>query len=112
MQIDIVNLNHEKTGTVDLPEDVFGTEVKTALLWEQVKAQRASKRRGTHDTKTRANVRGGGASPLSKRVLVAHVRVQPALLTKQAAVLFSDHTHVTTLTVCLALHVVRLCVQR
>ena len=54
MQIDIVNLNHEKTGTVDLPEDVFGTEVKTALLWEQVKAQRASKRRGTHDTKTRA----------------------------------------------------------
>ncbi len=67
MQIDIVNLNHEKTGTVDLPEDVFGTEVKTALLWEQVKAQRASKRRGTHDTKTRANVRGGGAKPFKQK---------------------------------------------
>jgi large subunit ribosomal protein L4 len=67
MQIDIVNLSHEKTGTIDLPEDIFGTEVKTALLWEQVKAQRASKRRGTHETKTRANVSGGGAKPFKQK---------------------------------------------
>ena len=67
MQIDIVNLKHEKTGTIELPEDIFGTEVKTALLWEQVKAQRASKRRGTHDTKTRADVSGGGAKPFKQK---------------------------------------------
>lgn len=67
MQIDIVNLSHEKTGTIDLPEEIFGTEVKTALLWEQVKAQRASKRRGTHETKTRANVSGGGAKPFKQK---------------------------------------------
>jgi large subunit ribosomal protein L4 len=42
---------------------VFAAEVNEVLMWEQVKAQRASRRRGTHSTKTRANVRGGGAKP-------------------------------------------------
>ena len=36
-------------------------------MWEQVKAQRASKRRGTHDTKTRADVSGGGAKPFKQK---------------------------------------------
>jgi large subunit ribosomal protein L4 len=41
--------------------------VKEYLLWEVVNAQRAAKRAGTHDTKTRAEVRGGGKKPYKQK---------------------------------------------
>ena len=67
MMVDVYNTVNEKVGTVELPDDVFGAEVKQVLLWEQVKAQRASRRRGTHATKTRAHVAGGGAKPYKQK---------------------------------------------
>jgi len=67
MQVDVQNVAQEKVGTVDLPEDVFGADVSAALLWEQVKAQRACRRRGTHKTKNRSEVSGGGAKPLKQK---------------------------------------------
>lgn len=67
MQINVINDEGKVVGTTDVPEAVFGGEINEPLLWEQVKAQRASKRRGTHETKTRANVRGGGAKPLKQK---------------------------------------------
>jgi large subunit ribosomal protein L4 len=63
MQIDIVNIEGKKVGEVNLADAVFGAQVKEYLLWEVVNAQRAAKRAGTHDTKTRAEVRGGGKKP-------------------------------------------------
>ena len=53
MQIDIVNLEGQKVGQMDLADEVFATKVKESLLWEVVKAQQAAKRAGTHSTKTR-----------------------------------------------------------
>jgi large subunit ribosomal protein L4 len=50
-------------GTVDLPDDVFGIEPNVAVMHQVVTAQLAAKRSGTHATKTRAEVRGGGAKP-------------------------------------------------
>jgi len=67
MQIDIHNTEIKKVGTVDLPDAIFGVEVKMALLWEQVRAQRASRRRGTHATKNRAQVSGTGAKPYRQK---------------------------------------------
>ncbi|MEA2698198.1 MAG: large subunit ribosomal protein [Myxococcales bacterium] len=67
MQIDIVNIQGKKVGELALADDVFGTKVKEHLLWEVVKAQRAAKRAGTHSTKTRANVRGGGKKPYKQK---------------------------------------------
>lgn len=67
MQVDVFNTDMIKVDTLDLPDDVFGAEVKEALLWEQVKAQRASHRRGTHQTKDRAAVAGGGAKPYRQK---------------------------------------------
>lgn len=67
MQIDIHDMDIKKVGTVDLPDAIFGVEVKTALLWEQVRAQRASRRRGTHATKDRAQVSGTGAKPFRQK---------------------------------------------
>ena len=67
MQIDIVNIEGKKVGTIELADAVFGAEVKEHLLWEVVKAQRAARRAGTHSTKTRANVRGGGKKPYKQK---------------------------------------------
>jgi len=67
MQIDIVNIEGKKVGQADLADAVFGAQVKDYLLWEVVKAQRAAKRAGTHSTKTRANVRGGGKKPYKQK---------------------------------------------
>src|SRR3569833_2734947 len=57
--VDVVNLNGEKVGSLDLAEAVFG-QVNEALLWEAVKHYRASLRQGTHKTKSRTEVSGSG----------------------------------------------------
>jgi large subunit ribosomal protein L4 len=67
MQIDIVNIEGKKVGELALADAVFGAKVKDHLLWELVKAQQAAKRAGTHSTKTRANVRGGGKKPYKQK---------------------------------------------
>jgi large subunit ribosomal protein L4 len=67
MQIDIVNVDGKKVGSADLADAVFATEVKDYLLWELVKAQQAAKRAGTHATKTRAHVSGGGKKPYKQK---------------------------------------------
>jgi len=67
MQIDIVNIEGKKVGQADLSDAVFGTKVKEYLLWEVVKAQRAARRAGTHKTKKRDEVRGGGKKPYKQK---------------------------------------------
>jgi large subunit ribosomal protein L4 len=49
--------------SVELPDALFGIEPNTAVMHQVVTAQLAGKRSGTHSTKTRAEVRGGGAKP-------------------------------------------------
>jgi large subunit ribosomal protein L4 len=51
------------SGSVDLPEAVFGIEPNVAVMHQVVTAQLAAARAGTHSTKTRAEVAGGGAKP-------------------------------------------------
>lgn len=55
---DVVDLGGKKVGSIDLSDAVFGAPVREHLLWEVVKAQLASRRRGTASTKTRGEVRG------------------------------------------------------
>src|SRR5699024_9019535 len=54
-------------GTVDLPAEIFDREVSVALLHQVVNAQLAAARQGTHSTKTRAEVRGGGRKPFRQK---------------------------------------------
>src|SRR5215471_11475828 len=63
MKIDVVNSKKETVGSVDLNDEVFGGRVKTDLIWEAVVQENAADRRGTHQTKTRANVSGSGKKP-------------------------------------------------
>lgn len=61
--VDIYNTKKEKVGEIGLNEKVFDLEVKEHVLHEVVRRQRAARRAGTASTKTRVEVRGGGAKP-------------------------------------------------
>ena len=63
MKLQVVNLDNEETGEVELDEAVFGVPVREHLFWEVVNWQRARRRSGTHKTKERGEVRGGGKKP-------------------------------------------------
>jgi large subunit ribosomal protein L4 len=54
-------------GTVDLEPDIFGIEPNQAVMHQVVTAQLAAARAGTQSTKTRAEVRGGGAKPFRQK---------------------------------------------
>jgi len=63
MQIDVVDAENKKIGSVDLSDEVFGGRVKTDLIHESVVRANAAERRGTHATKNRALVSGSGKKP-------------------------------------------------
>jgi large subunit ribosomal protein L4 len=63
MQLDIVNSENQKIGSFDVRDEVFGGRVKSDLIWESVVHANAAERRGTHQTKNRANVSGSGKKP-------------------------------------------------
>jgi large subunit ribosomal protein L4 len=54
-------------GSVDLPAEVFGVQVNVPLIHQVVVAQLAAARQGTHDTKSRGEVRGGGRKPYKQK---------------------------------------------
>ncbi len=56
-----------KTVKVDLPSEIFDVEVNIPLIHQVVVAQQAAARQGTHATKTRADVRGGGRKPHAQK---------------------------------------------
>lgn len=59
----IYNVNGEQVGELELKEEVFGVAVNESVLHDAVVMQLASRRLGTHATKTRAEVSGGGRKP-------------------------------------------------
>jgi len=67
MTLDVVNGDNQKIGSMDLDEAVFAGPIKTDLVWESVVRQNASERRGTHMTKNRALVSGGGKKPYKQK---------------------------------------------
>ena len=56
-----------KTVKVDLPAEIFDVEVNIPLIHQVVVAQQAAARQGTHATKTRGEVRGGGKKPYKQK---------------------------------------------
>jgi large subunit ribosomal protein L4 len=59
MQVDIINIEGQKTGrTIELPEEIFGAEPNSHVIWLAVKQYLAAQRQGTHKVKTRAEAQG------------------------------------------------------
>jgi large subunit ribosomal protein L4 len=58
--VDIVDLNNQKVGQLDLADEVFGAEINEALLYDAVRHYQAGQRAGTHKVKVRSEVAGSG----------------------------------------------------
>jgi large subunit ribosomal protein L4 len=61
--LDLMTIDNRKAGSVELPGAIFEVPVKTHLLHAEVRRQLAARQRGTHSTKNRHMVSGGGAKP-------------------------------------------------
>ncbi|MDQ6845065.1 MAG: 50S ribosomal protein L4 [Bacteroidota bacterium] len=59
MQLEVINIEGKKTGrTIELPDEIFGAEPNSHVIWLAVKQYLAARRQGTHKVKTRAEVEG------------------------------------------------------
>lgn len=67
LKIDVHTPDGKKSGSVELPAELFDAEPNIALMHQVVNAQLAAKRQGTHATKTRAMVSGGGKKPYRQK---------------------------------------------
>jgi large subunit ribosomal protein L4 len=67
MKLNIRNAENETVDTVDVNDELLEGRVKTDLIWASVVQQNAAERRGTHMTKNRALVSGGGKKPYKQK---------------------------------------------
>lgn len=67
LEVPVVDINNNKVGTVGLDEKVFGRTVNVPLLHEAVVMQLNNMRQGTHSTKTKGFVSGGGKKPYKQK---------------------------------------------
>jgi large subunit ribosomal protein L4 len=65
--IDVLSPSGEKSGSVELPAEIFDAKVSIPLIHQVVVAQLAAARQGTHKVKTRGEVRGGGRKPYRQK---------------------------------------------
>jgi len=65
--VTVVDPSGKNAGSVDLPAEIFGVQVNVPLIHQVVVAQLAAARQGTHDTKSRGEVRGGGKKPYKQK---------------------------------------------
>ncbi|WP_328390800.1 50S ribosomal protein L4 [Nocardia sp. NBC_00416] len=67
LTLPVKELGGKTNGTVDLPAEIFDVTANIALMHQVVVAQQAAARQGTHSTKTRGEVRGGGKKPYRQK---------------------------------------------
>ena len=65
--VDVRSAKGRKTGTVELPAEIFDVQVNVPLIHQVVVAQLAAARQGTAKTKTRGEVAGGGKKPYKQK---------------------------------------------
>lgn len=66
-QVEVYSMTGSKIGRIELPEDIFGAEILPELFNDVVKWQLAGRRQGTHMTKTKGLVSGGGKKPFKQK---------------------------------------------
>jgi large subunit ribosomal protein L4 len=65
--VDVLNVEGAKAGSVELPAEIFDVQANIPLMHQVVVAQLAAARQGTHKTKTRGEVAGGGRKPYRQK---------------------------------------------
>jgi len=67
MEVPVLNMQGEQVRTVDLPAEIFEAPINTDLMHQALLRQQANARQGTHSTKGRGEVRGGGRKPYRQK---------------------------------------------
>ncbi len=67
MEVDVFNMEGQKVSTVELPAAIFEAPIYIDLMHQAVVRQNANARLGTHETKTRSDVAGGGRKPWKQK---------------------------------------------
>jgi large subunit ribosomal protein L4 len=67
LTLDVLDPAGEKVDTIDLPAEIFAVQTNVPLIHQVVVAQLAAARQGTHSTKRRGEVRGGGRKPYRQK---------------------------------------------
>ena len=67
------NAAGKEAGSVELDDAVFGVQPNVPVMHQVVTAQLAARRSGTQSTKTRSEVRGGGAKPFRQKLSLIHI---------------------------------------
>ncbi len=67
MQLDVYNMSGDRVGSMDVSDDIFAIEPNEDAIYRVMIAQQANKRQGTHKTKGRSEVRGGGRKPFRQK---------------------------------------------
>lgn len=67
LTVDVLDAQGKKSGTADLPAEVFDVQTNIPLIHQVVVAQLAAARQGTHKAKSRGEVRGGGKKPYKQK---------------------------------------------
>jgi large subunit ribosomal protein L4 len=67
MVVDVYNKQGQKSGQTELPDDIFGIEPNEHAMYQAVRVYLAHQRQGTHKTKTRTEVSGGGKKPWKQK---------------------------------------------
>src|SRR5659263_406003 len=67
LTVDVIDAAGKKSGTAELPAEVFDVQTNVPLIHQVVVAQLAAARQGTHSTKNRGDVRGGGKKPYKQK---------------------------------------------
>ena len=78
-KVALLNVEGNQVGEIELNDAVFGIEPNESVVHEAVVMQMASWRQGTHCTKSRGEVRGGGRKPWRQKELAVLELVHPAL---------------------------------
>lgn len=67
MELNVYNIEASKIKTIEVPDSIYNVEMNEAILHAVVKAYQANRRQGTHATKTKAFVSGGGKKPFKQK---------------------------------------------
>ena len=68
MELKVLKINGTDSGEkVNLPDEIFGIEPNTHLIYQAVRTYLSNRRQGTHKTKERSEVRGGGKKPYRQK---------------------------------------------
>lgn len=93
LKVDILDTTGAKAGSATLPAESFDLEINIPLIHQVVVAQLAAARQGTHKTKTRGEVRGGGVKPFKQKGTGRARQVRFVHFTSPAVALFTTRAH-------------------